>query len=114
MQLIAIDGSRIPLPNRKFLLEKYGGSGRDASSPTALASIAYDMLNNRILDAQLEPQCVGERALAIRHMDNIRKHQRTDLLYTMFVFDRGYASKNLMLFIEDDMHCRYLFRVRNC
>ena len=31
----------------------------------------------------------------------------------MFVFDRGYASKNLILFIEDDMHCRYLFRVRD-
>lgn len=54
-QIIAIDGSKIPLPNRKA---------------------------------------------------------RTNLLYTMFVFDRGYASKNLISFIEDTMHARYLFRLR--
>ena len=112
-QIIAIDGSKIPLPNRGDLLEKYGGMGRDASSPTAIASIAYDVLNCRILDAQLEPLCIGERELAMRHMESIREHQRADLLYTMFVFDRGYASKNLILFIQNNLHSRYLFRLRN-
>lgn len=42
VQPIAIDSSKIPLPNRRVLLEKYGGTGRDASSPTALASVAFD------------------------------------------------------------------------
>ena len=112
-QIIAIDGSKIPLPNRKCLLEKYGGMGRDASSPTAIASIAYDVLNCRILDAQFESLCIGERELAIRHMESIREHQRAHLLYTMFVFDRGYASKNLILFIQNDLKSRYLFRLRN-
>lgn len=112
VQPIAIDGSKIPLPNRRALLEKYGGTGRDASSPTALASVAFDVLNNRILDAQLEPVSVDERTLAVRHMNQIKNKARTDLLYTMFIFDRGYASKNLIFYIEDTIHARYLFRVR--
>ena len=40
-QIIAIDGSKIPLPNRKTLLEKYGSSGRGSSSPTAIASVTF-------------------------------------------------------------------------
>lgn len=113
LQVIAIDGSDIPLPNRKVLLNKYGSSGRGASSPTARASVAFDVLNDRILDAQLEPMSVDERTLAIRHMDNIKSRALTNLLYTMFVFDRGYASKKLISFIEDAVHARYLFRLRS-
>lgn len=112
VQFIAIDGSRIPLPNRKCLLLKYGGVGKGATSPTAIASIAYDVLNDRILDAQFEPLSIGERTLAIRHMNNIRLHHRADLLYTIFVFDRGYASQELITFFENDLHSRYLFRLR--
>ena len=113
LQVIAIDGSKIPLPNRKALLEKYGSTGRGNSSPTAIASVAFDVLNNRVLDAQLEPVAVDERTLAIRHMENIKSKARTNLLYTMFVFDRGYASKNLISYIEDNIHARYLFRLRS-
>ena len=112
LQLVAVDGSKIPLPNRKALLQKFGSIGRGASSPTAMASIAYDVLNNRILDAQLAPMDVDERTLAIRHMDNIKCKSRTNLLYTMFVFDRGYASQKLISYIENDIHARYLFRLR--
>lgn len=111
-QVIAIDGSKIPLPNRRALLEKYGSTGRGTSSPTAIASVAFDVLNNRVLDAQLEPISVDERTLAISHMENIKSKARTNLLYTIFVFDRGYASKNLISFIEDTMHSMYLFRLR--
>ena len=110
---IAIDGSKIPLPNRKALLEKYGSTGRGSSSPTAIASVAFDVLNNRVLDAQLEPISVDERTLAAMHMDNLKSKARTDLLYTMFVFDRGYASKGLISYIEDTIHARYLFRLRS-
>ena len=92
-QIIAIDGSKIPLPNRKNLLKEYGSIGRGSSSPTAIASVAYDVLNNRILDAQFEPMSVDERTLAVTHMEQIKSKARTNLLYTMFVFDRGYASE---------------------
>ena len=113
VQPVAIDGSKIPLPNRKALLEKYGSIGRGSSSPTAIASIAYDVLNDRILDAQLEPMSVDERTLAERHMGHIKNKRRTNLLYTMFIFDRGYASKKLISYIENDIHARYLFRLRS-
>lgn len=112
-QIIAIDGSKIPLPNRKALLDRYGSIGRGASSPTAIASVAFDVLNDRVLDAQFEPVNVDERSLAIKHMDNIKSKARTNLLYTLFVFDRGYASKNLISYIEDTIHARYLFRLRS-
>lgn len=112
-QIIAIDGSKIPLPNRRALLEKYGSIGRGFGSPTAIASVAFDVLNDCVLDAQLEPISIDERTLAIRHMENIKSKARTNLLYTMFVFDRGYASKNLISYIEDTIHARYLFRLRN-
>lgn len=112
-QIIAIDGSKIPLPNRRALLEKYGSIGRGSGSPTAIASVAFDVLNDCVLDAQLEPISIDERTIAIRHMENIKSKARTNLLYTMFVFDRGYASKNLISYIEDTIHARYLFRLRN-
>ena len=70
--------------------------GRDASSPSAIASIAYDVLNERILDAQFEPLNVDERTLAKRHMMAIKANNRVDLFYSMFVFDRGYASEDLI------------------
>ena len=113
VQFIAIDGSKIPLPNREQLRSKYGGMGRDASSPTAIASIAFDVLNERIPDAQLEPLCVDERTLAKRHMEAIKADERVDLLNSMFVFDRGYASENLITFIEKKIRTRYLFRLRD-
>ena len=112
IQFIAIDGSDIPLPNRHPLLEKYGGTGKGASSPTARASIAYDVLNDLVLDAQLESMAVGERTLAMRHMLAIKDLGRVDLLRSMFVFDRGYASRELICFIENEVHTRYLFRLR--
>ena len=107
-QVIAIDGSKIPLPNRRKLLEKYGSIGRGSSSPTAIASIAYDVLNNRILDAQFGPVAIDERTLAMRHMHSIKSKMRTNLLYTLFVFDRGYSSKNLNAYVDDEIKAQYL------
>lgn len=112
IQPIAIDGSRIDLPNRKILKDKYGGCGRDGSSPTALASIAYDVLRGIILDADIDALSVGERILAKRHLENIMIHKRVNLMYAMFVFDRGYASKDLIKYIMNVLHSCYLFRVR--
>lgn len=113
IQPIAIDGSKIPLPARKRLWERYGGMGRDASSPTAIASVALDVLRGLILDAQFEPIDVDERTLAIRHMKNIRDKARANLFYTMFIFDRGYASEEMIRVITEEIHARYLFRLRN-
>ena len=110
--IVAIDGSRIPLPNRKVLLNEFGAVGRGSTSPTAMASIAYDVLNNRILDAELSPMTVGERKLAMGHMKHVIDKNRVNPMYTLFVFDRGYASEELIAYIEDDIKAYYLFRLR--
>ncbi len=46
-------------------------------------------------------------------MDNIKNKKPANLLYTIFVFDRGYASKKLIAYIEDDIKAQYLFRLRS-
>ena len=81
-QVITIDGSKIPLPNRKPLLEKYGNTRRGSSSPTAIASVAFDVLNGRVLDARFEPMGIDERTLAAGHMENIKSNARTNLSTT--------------------------------
>ena len=65
--LVAIDGSETPLPNLPALLEKFGGTGAKASSPTARMSIAYDVLNDFIIDAAFSPLTVSERDHAKDH-----------------------------------------------
>jgi hypothetical protein len=71
MVLVAIDGSKIQLSDDKRLLEKFGGTGHGASAPTAQASLAYDMLNDIIVDAEIEPLAIGEHELAARHMNRV-------------------------------------------
>ena len=57
MTVIAIDGSDIALTNSKALLEHFGGAGPHKDAPTALASLAYDPLNQAIYDFQLDTLC---------------------------------------------------------
>ena len=113
IQPIAIDGSRIPLPNRKALRDIYGGLGPDGSSPTALASIAFDVLRGIVLDADLDSLSVGERALAKRHLQRIGEFSRVNPMYALYIFDRGYASRDLILYLRDVVRSRFLFRLRS-
>lgn len=69
--LVAIDGSDTPLPNLPALLEKYGGTGVEASSPTARMSIAYDVLNDFIIDAAFSSLTVSERDHAKNHFEAV-------------------------------------------
>ncbi len=53
--IVAIDGFETVLPNLTVLLKKFGGTGAKASSPTARMSIAYDVLNDFIMDVAFTP-----------------------------------------------------------
>lgn len=92
--LVAIDGSETLLPNLPTLLEKFGGTGAKASSPTARMSIAYDVLNDFIIDAAFSPLNVSEREHAKNHIEEVGKV--IDLKNTIFIMDRGYASRELI------------------
>ena len=111
--VFAIDGSTAPLPSRKALLDEFGGLGKDANSPTARISGCLDTQNNILVDALIAPISTGERELAIRHIENLINSNRIDPKYSLFVFDRGYASEELISYIEDVFHTQYLFRLKS-
>ena len=106
--LIAIDGSDTPLPNLPSLLKKFGGTGAKASSPTARMSIAYDILNDFIMEANFSPLNVSERDHAKNHIEKVGKI--INLKDSVFIMDRGYASQELIELLSEKSF--YLFRLR--
>jgi hypothetical protein len=49
-RIFAIDGTKIALPDDEKLLEHFGETGRNATSPTTQASAMFDVLNDTIVD----------------------------------------------------------------
>lgn len=107
--IFAIDGSETALPNMPTLLEKFGGTGSKASSPTARMSITYDVLNDIIVDAAFNPLTISERKHAKNHITSVEKI--IDLKQTIFIMDRGYASRKLIELFSEKSY--YLFRLRS-
>jgi hypothetical protein len=102
----AIDGSKIALPNHPKLGELFGS---EKGSPTARGSILYDVINLTIGDAAIEPLTTDERTLAQRHINALcdRLSPQKDLA----IFDRGYASAELIDFlITKGIH--FVMRIR--
>lgn len=107
--VFAIDGTKIALPQDEVLLDHYGGTGANASSPTAQGSILYDILNDIVYDAFIKPLSTDERTLAIMHIKNAFG-TRSDKK-VLIIFDRGYPSFELIKILED-MGIKYLMRVK--
>jgi Transposase DDE domain len=88
-RLLAIDGSRLLLPNHKTIIEEFGeygfGPNADSKRSVAIASMLYDVLNLVTIDAQLAPYSSSERELLYQHLTKVGKG---DLL----LLDRGYPS----------------------
>lgn len=90
-KIFAIDGSAIALPNIPELRETFGAVGAGAASPSARASIAYDVINDRIVEADIVPMAVDERTLAHEQIEKLEN--RIIMEDSLFIFDRGYASR---------------------
>jgi len=89
-RLLAVDGSRINLPDTKELEEIYGRTKNQAGGIVqARTSILYDLLNKFVLDSELAPLSVGENVLALEHLNHT---QKDDLV----IYDRGYPSFELV------------------
>lgn len=86
-RLLAVDGSKITLPNTKELREYFGESKNQTNTSVvqARASSLYDVLNNFVLDTVLESLTIGERVLALRHSFRWKKNN-------LIIYDRGYPS----------------------
>jgi len=102
----AIDGSKFALPNYPALAKLFG---EEKGSPTAQASILYDVINLTVGDAAIEPLSVDERTLAERHIAALcdRLNPQNELV----IFDRGYPSSDFVDFlIGKGIH--FVMRVR--
>jgi len=92
-RLLAIDGSKLRLPDSHEIREVFGTinttNGKDnqviGKHAHALASVCYDVLNRIVIDSQLGGARAYEVDLAVKHLPAT---QNRDLL----LFDRGYAS----------------------
>jgi len=105
----AIDGSKIALPSDEILREEFGTYGAGKKAATAQGSVLYDVVNDVIIDAAIEPISTDERTLAERHIDKLNEKLpgENDLI----LFDRGYASFGLIKKLKDN-NINFLMRVR--
>jgi hypothetical protein len=108
-RLLAIDGTKIALPNLPNFQDNYFTTGAGATSPTALGSCLYDISNYRIIDAVLKNEN-QERVCAIEHLNNYN-NSFTDKEKTLFILDRGYPSSELITKFEE-LNFKYLMRCR--
>jgi hypothetical protein len=70
-RILAIDGSKINLPNDPELREYFETTGAGNSSPCAQGSILYDIENDVIVGALIEPTAKDERTLAVEHIKKL-------------------------------------------
>ena len=109
MRVLAVDGTSLAVENTPELIAYYGCSGRGATSATARVSALYDVLNEYLVDANIEKFSVGERELALQHIEHL---DTTTIKKCLLIFDRGYASAELIsTLFESNKH--FLIRVRN-
>jgi len=110
-RLSVIDGSDVALYSSDELRNEFGCSGGSAKAVSALASLAYDPLNNIILDGSLNPVNTDERIYAKQHIENILKLPLKRRYKNLFIMDRGYPSRALLAWLLKGKH-KILIRVR--
>jgi hypothetical protein len=84
LRLLAVDGSKMELPNSDEIREIFGVHN-SSDRPMGLLSTLYDLNNRLWLDAELVPLSKGEREVAAGHLEFTRDN---DLL----IYDRGYPA----------------------
>lgn len=106
-RILAVDGSRITLPETKELKAMYGEAKNQTGTGViqARCSVLYDIENKYVLDGSLGALKKGERALALSHL----KYCKTN---DLLIYDRGYPSYN---FIHEhtEKGLDYLMRVKS-
>jgi hypothetical protein len=110
LQLFAVDGSDLALPDIPKLLEDFGGTGRNADSPTAKTSILYDVMNDFVVDAAIDRAGTSERDFALGHMEKLKNI--TPDVKKLLIFDRGYPSAALIQKLEQEK-LHFLMRVKS-
>ena len=99
-RLLAVDGSTMELQNTEEL-RKVFGYAENGKSEVARAKISglYDIENDIIIDATIDHYKTPERALAIKHIENLKEY---GLNNNLVIFDRGYPSREFMAYFMDN------------
>ena len=87
-RLCAIDGSYIRLPNEPDIVKHFGvqkGRSGQADCPMGLASVFYDVMNNRVIDSVLKPRSGSEHKCAEEHL-------AYSISNDLVLYDRGYNA----------------------
>ena len=111
-RLCAIDGSDIALDNAHELKEYFGCSGSAKNATTGMGSIAFDPLNNVILDASLDPYTTDERTASTKHIENVLKLPTKRGIHNLFIMDRGYPSREFIVHLMNKKQ-KFIMRVRS-
>lgn len=103
-RLCAIDGSGVSVSNA--LSDVFG---THSGAATALASLAYDPLNDIILDGTLHPSATDERDAAKTNIEAVERV--TGGKQTVYIEDRGYNSREHVSWLIDGGR-KFIIRVR--
>jgi hypothetical protein len=95
-RLSAVDGSKLALPDDKPLRAYIGGFGTNKESATAQGSMRYDLLNDVVMHALIDPVKTGEQAQARAHIQHLEGLESFEGGKELVIFDRGYPSKELI------------------
>jgi len=109
-RLCAIDGSVIQLPNTTRLRERYGSVTNQRTKQLARAKVSaiLDLENDIILSAKIMNYRVSERDAAKELITELTEMSRGN---DLFIFDRGYPSRDMILFLEEN-GLKYLMRTQ--
>lgn len=106
LRILAVDGSRLTLPDTKELEKIYGRTKNQNGDGLIQAriSVLYDVLNRFALEGSLSTLPTGETVLAFQHLEHAG---RGDLI----IYDRGYPSFEL-IYEHSQRQVDFLIRVK--
>ena len=104
--IFAIDGSRLQLPNSKSnfddFCEMFSAHNHNKKFSMALSSIIYDVLEDYIIHASINPYLASERQNALNHLKIIESIGIDDR--SIIIFDRGYYADWLLRYCISNNH----------
>ena len=109
--LMGVDGSQVDIPNTPITKEEFEvelQGLKDPDSPKARISVFSDLKNDFVIDSIISPFKVGENKLALEHIEKVS--EIIDLEKTITVFDRGYASIELIMTLLEK-NSLFIFRL---
>jgi hypothetical protein len=102
----AIDGYTVQLPESQEVIEKYGCATNQTASEMVLGRVSqlYDIENKIIVHVKLAPYNESERHLAMLNLEKLVTLKKTipSLINSIIIFDRGYQSVTLMLYMLEN------------